>query len=166
MNNEKLLDMGRPYKFTPEQFQRAWEEYFDHCDNNPWIKNEAIKSGEMAGTLVQIPTARPYSEIGFCAYHNLNIKYLAELAETLRNKEEKTDDEEALSYILARARAKCYNQKFEGAAVGAFNANIIARVLGLTDKTEIDHLSGGKPMQTISLGSGINPDAEDEKKEG
>lgn len=29
-------------------------------------------------------------------------------------------------------------QKFEGAAVGAFNANIIARDLGLSDKKEID----------------------------
>lgn len=31
-----------------------------------------------------------------------------------------------------------YTQKFEGAAVGAFNSNIIARDLGLADKKEID----------------------------
>jgi hypothetical protein len=30
-----------------------------------------------------------------------------------------------------------YAQKFEGAASGAFNANIIARDLGLADKTEM-----------------------------
>ena len=48
------------------------------------------------------------------------------------------DDEESKKYssVITRARAKCYAQKFEGAAVGAFNGNIIARDLGLADKTE------------------------------
>lgn len=127
--------VGRPYKFTPAQFEKAWKDYFDHCDNNPWYKNEAIKSGEFAGQLVKIPTARPYSEIGFCAFHDLGEKYLCQLSETLEGKESK--EEKELSYILTRARAKCYNQKFEGASVGAFNANIIARVLGLSDKKDI-----------------------------
>jgi hypothetical protein len=30
-----------------------------------------------------------------------------------------------------------FAQKFEGAAVGAFNSNIIARDLGLIDRTEL-----------------------------
>lgn len=137
---------GRPFKFTPAQFEVAWQQYFQWVDDNPWYKSEAVKSGELAGTLIKIPVSRPYSEIGFCAFHNLGEKYLRELAKGL---EDKTDpDHEQLSAVLTQARARCYAQKFEGAAVGAFNANIIARDLGLVDKKETDHtIKVGKQLE-------------------
>lgn len=131
---DNAVGAGRPYKFKPEEFEKAWEEYFAWCDANPWYKKEAIKSGELAGKLVDIPIDRPYTEIGFCSFHGLGEKYLAQLADTLKGKEDEVSIQ--LSNILTRARAKCYAQKFEGAAVGIYNANIIARALGLTDKSE------------------------------
>lgn len=128
---------GRPFKFTPEEFELAWQQYFQWVDDNPWYKSEAIKSGDLAGTIVKVPTARPYTEIGFCVFHNLGEKYLRELSESIEGKTTKQARE--LSAVLTQARAKCYAQKFEGAAVGAFNANIIARDLGLVDKKEHEH---------------------------
>ncbi|RQO79159.1 hypothetical protein DBR40_05420 [Pedobacter sp. KBW01] len=140
MGRPKKQDkLGAPYKFTPEQFELAWQQYFQWVDDNPWFKSEAIKSGEMAGQIIQIPTARPYSEVGFCAFHNLGEKYITELANTLEGKEKKKDFEVQLSNILTQARARCRAQKFEGAAVGAFNANIIARDLGMVDNKKIEH---------------------------
>lgn len=133
------MPAGRPYKFTPQQFELAWQQYFTWCDENPWIKHEAVKSGELAGSLIGIPTARPYSEIGFCSFHNLGERYLYELSETLKDKTDKVSKE--LSTILTQAKAKCRAQKFEGAAVGAFNANIIARDLGMIDKTSSDNIN-------------------------
>jgi len=135
---------GRPYKFTPAQFEIAWQQYFEWVDNNPWYKSEAIKSGDMAGTIIKVPTSRPYTELGFCVFHDLGEKYLRELSGYLEGKEDKVSLE--LTAILTRARAKCYNQKFEGAAVGAFNANIIARDLGLVDKKEMDHTTKGESL--------------------
>ena len=41
--------------------------------------------------------------------------------------------------IIHKIEEIIYNQKFEGAAVGIFNSNIIARDLGLSDKKDIDH---------------------------
>lgn len=38
--------------------------------------------------------------------------------------------------IIARTEAIIYQDKFEGASVGQFNQSIIARDLGLTEKTE------------------------------
>jgi hypothetical protein len=137
---------GRPYKYTADQFDLAWQQYFQWVDDNPWYKSEAIKSGEAAGQIIRIPTSRPYSEIGFCAFHNLGEKYLQQLAKSLADKTE--EQHEQLSSILTQARAKCYAQKFEGAAVGAFNANIIARDLGLVDKKETDHtIKIGKQLE-------------------
>lgn len=140
----KKRPVGRPFKFSPEEFELAWQQYFTWVDDNPWIKNEAVKSGELAGTIIQIPTARPYSEVGFCAFHNLGEKYITELDHTLqkhaKDKDSKNKDEAAeLSNILTQARARCRAQKFEGAAVGAFNANIIARDLGMADNQNVKH---------------------------
>lgn len=136
--------MGRPRKFTPEEFKKAWEDYFESVDNNPWMKQEAIKSGDMAGTIISVPTARPYTEMGFCAFHNLGESFLRQLADSIEGKEDKKSRE--FSSVLTRARAKCYSQKFEGAAVGAFNANIIARDLGLVEKKELDHTTKGESI--------------------
>jgi hypothetical protein len=39
--------------------------------------------------------------------------------------------------VTARIEQIIYTQKFEGAAVGIFNANIISRDLGLIDKSDL-----------------------------
>lgn len=125
--------MARPegsFKFTPESLELAWQQYFAWCDENPWYKHEQTKGGQ----LIKVPTSRPYTEAGFCAFHDLGINYIKELWNAVKER----DDEQSKRYssVITRARAKCYAQKFEGASVGAFNANIIARDLGLADKTE------------------------------
>ncbi|WP_443945578.1 terminase small subunit [Pedobacter sp. AW1-32] len=133
---------GRPFKFNPKQFELAWQQYFQWVDDNPWYKSEAVKSGDLAGTIIKVPTARPYSEIGFCAFHDLGEKYLTNLSKNLDDKAldgVSEEEHDQLKGVLTQARARCYAQKFEGAAVGAFNANIIARDLGLADKKETKH---------------------------
>jgi hypothetical protein len=46
--------------------------------------------------------------------------------------------------IITRIEDIIYSQKFEGAAVGQFNSNIIARDLKLSDQTDIT--SGGEQI--------------------
>ncbi|MDM1294325.1 DNA packaging protein [Sphingobacterium sp. N143] len=110
-----------------------WEaatEYFEWCDKNPWLKSEAIKSGDMAGTVMQVPTARPYTLQGLCLFLDCNAAYFRQFKQSL------PENEKDFSTVITRIEEVIYNQKFEGATVGAFNANIIARDLGLTDKQE------------------------------
>ena len=47
-------------------------------------------------------------------------------------------DYKDFSQVITRIGKIIYDQKFSGAASGFFNANIIARDLGLADKKEID----------------------------
>lgn len=148
------MPAGRPFKFTPEEFQQAWEDYFKWCDANPWIKNDVIKGGEFAGQIVPIPIARPYSDWGFCAFHDLGDKYLSELAETLQkhDKDENSSNKEQalkLSHILTRARAKCKAQKFEGAVVGIFKEGIVSKDLGMVEKTHNEHV--GKDGEKLDM---------------
>lgn len=129
---------GRDKLFaTPELLWEAACEYFEWCEENPWSKNEAVKSGDLAGTIISIPTERPYTLQGLCRYLNCSTEYL-------KNFEANNKDSNDFMPVITRIREAIYQQKFEGAAVGLFNANIIARDLGLADKK--DHTSNGETM--------------------
>lgn len=125
---------------SAELMWAAAEEYFEWCDDNPWLKKEAIKSGEHSGTLIDIPTQRPYTLSGLCVYIGCNEAYFRTFKAQL------PEGEQDFNTVIGSIEQVIYTQKFEGAAVGAFNANIIARDLGLKDKQEIDHTSKGEQV--------------------
>lgn len=104
-------------------------EYFQWCDDNPWQKNEALKGGEMAGEIIQVPTQRPYTLQGLCHYLDCNTDYFTNFSK---------DCSDDFSRVITHMKEIIYRQKFEGASVGAFNANIIARDLGLAEKSTLE----------------------------
>lgn len=131
---------GRDKLFaTPELMWEAAKEYFEYCIETPWVKYEQSKTpikpmlddltGEMIwpSQLVEIPTARPFTLMGLCLYLDCNTQYFAEFKRNL------TPNDKDFSVVIARIEDIIRNQKFEGASVGVFNANIIARDLGLMD---------------------------------
>ncbi len=126
---------GRDKLFeTPESMWEAACEYFQWCDDNPFIKSEAkvISGGyKEAGSveIAELPYMRPFTIHGLCAYLDCNTKYFNDF------KDAKHD---GFSDVLTRIQETIYNQKFSGAAAGFFNSNIIARDLGLADKKEVD----------------------------
>jgi hypothetical protein len=101
-------------------------DFFQVCLDNPWYKAEALKSGNEPGKLVYIPTVRPFTLKGLCNYlcisHQTWLDY--------KKREDYTE-------VIEWAESIIYTQKFEGAAVGAFNANLISRDLGLAEKAEL-----------------------------
>jgi hypothetical protein len=137
---------GRDTLFaTPTLLMEAAQEYFQWVDEHPWFKPEAIKSGKKTGTMVNVPTARPYTISGFLLYVGASEPYWREF------KKAGHDD---FSTVIGIIDQTIWTQKFEGASVGAFNANIISRDLGLADK--IDHTSKGEsitPVIKIGYGS-------------
>lgn len=137
---------GRDKLFaTPELMWEAATEYFNWCDTNPWIKFEPIKSGDMCGQLVEIPTAIPYTMEGLCGYLDCNKAYFSQFEAAIADKED--DISKDFSKVITRIRETLYQQKFTGASVGAFNASIIARDLGLTDKQDLT--TNGKDVNNV-----------------
>lgn len=128
-----------------------WEsacEYFEWCSNNPWEKQEAIKSGELAGTTMIVPTSRPFTLHGLCLYLGCSTSYFRTF------KSVATDDKNDFLTVIEQIEEIIYQQQFEGATVGAYNANIIARSLGLADKKEVDNqVTMNKPL-IIDWGDG------------
>ena len=118
---------GREMLFSsPELLWEAACEYFQWCDDHPWEKQDFVGGGPNAGKIVKLKTARPYTITGLCLYLDCDD-------ELLDNYEQR----EGFSEVITRIRQTIRTQKFEGAAVGAFNANIISRDLGLVDKSDL-----------------------------
>jgi hypothetical protein len=133
---------GREKLFeSPEQLLTACEEYFNWVDAHPWYKVEQAKkpfldtkSGEWV-TIIKMPTPRPYTIQGLCRYLNCNTVWFNQFEKSLEGKTDKSSQD--FSKIVTHVREAIYQQKLEGAAVGAFNGNIIARELGLKEKAEL-----------------------------
>ena len=143
---------GRDKLFsTPQLLWEAACEYFQWCDDHPWMKMEqsraagkpgmAIKTNKsktetvetVRAELAELPPARPYSMTGLCLYLNCSEAYFRAFKITA----DEQKDEDYLT-IITRIEHVIETQQFEGATVGAYNANIIARKLGLSEKALIE----------------------------
>jgi len=129
---------GRDKLFkTPELMWEAACEYFQHIEDNPFYETKpmVVSNGQNAGSsveMVQIPIKRPFTIHGLCSYIGCNTEYFR----NFKNQNRKDGDN--FSSVIKQIEETIYNQKFSGAASGFFNANIIARDLGLSDKKEVD----------------------------
>jgi hypothetical protein len=123
---------GREKLFeTPEILWTAASEYFQWCDDNQLI--EVDFKGKDADR-VELPKMRAYTWDGLELY--LDIYSLRDYKTNESYKD--------FSQVITRIEKIIYNQKFTGAAAGFLNPNIIARDLGLADKSDIKHSGGIK----------------------
>lgn len=123
---------GRDKLFaTPELLEEACLEYFQWVDDNPLIEVIHFNQGKEGIAKVKAPKMRPYTLGGLCIYLGCSTEYF-------RHFEKNNKDSKDFIPIITRVREIIYNQKFEGAAAGFFNANIIARDLGLIDKKQTE----------------------------
>lgn len=117
---------GRDKLFTsPELLWEAALEYFEHTDNRKWEKKDWV--GKDANEVIR-KSDTPYTLSGFCIYCDATRVWWTEFR--------KAASPDFLT-VIARIEEIMFTQKFEGATVGAFNANIISRDLGLIEKSEM-----------------------------
>ena len=118
------LKHGRSHAIaTPEELQHNFDEYCTWIEENPLI--EVDFKGKDA-THVNIPKMRPFTKEGFALACGLSGW---DVIESWKKRE-------GFMEVITRIDKYIYNQKFEGAAAGFLNPNIIARDLGLADKTD------------------------------
>lgn len=119
-----VKNAGRPKTHTPESLWNKALEYAEWCEVNPLYEKKAFGTG----LVVDIPHMRTMTIQGLCLFSN--ISHLTFL------NYEKEDD---FLKVTTRIRDLIFTQKFEGAAADMLNPNIIARDLGLVDKSRIEH---------------------------
>lgn len=124
----------------------AAAEYFQWCEDNP-LKEEVVFHSQGTITKDEVSKMRPFTLHGLCSYLDCNTVYFNQFEDSLKGKTDKESKD--FSKVVTRIRETIYQQKFEGAAAGFLNANIIARDLGLADKK--DHTSDGKEIGFVNF---------------
>jgi hypothetical protein len=110
--------------------------YVEWAQANPWFKIEQLKKPVLLGinketgqkeyqTIAHIPTARPMSITALCDHLEIHHK-------TWKTYGKRED----FSAIVSRTEQFIATQQWEGATVGVFQHYIIARTLGMVEKTE------------------------------
>lgn len=134
---EARSSAGPKPRFTdPEALWRACCEYFTWNEDNPLEEAKAF-AYEGVVTVEPLPKMRAMTIAGLCMFLDV---------------EERTwrlwrDERPDLLPVITRAEAVIYRQKFEGASAGLLVPNIIARDLGLAEKSELTGRDGG-PIET------------------
>ena len=120
---------GRDKIFSnPDILWEACCEYFEATDNRKWVKKDWVGKDAIE---VERETETPYTISGLCLFLGID--------ENTWRVYRSGDSYKDFFQVVTRVEQIIYTQKFEGATVGAFSANIIARDLGLSDKHELDH---------------------------
>lgn len=119
---------GRDKQYpNPNDLLDACNEYFEWVQENPLMEAQVVKYKDHA-ELMDVPKMRPMTIQGLCNFVDLSV-------EGWRKYKARKDFVE----ITTRVEQIIYNNKFEGAASGFLNPNIIARDLGLQDKQQTEH---------------------------
>lgn len=119
--------IGRPLIFkTPSELWDKCCEYFEWSDNNPLLE-ERLFHYQGSVTREKIAKLRAYTLKELCIYLGVNNDYFNQFNDE-SNKE--------FSSVITRVYDVIYTQKFTGAAADLLNPNIIARDLGLAEKTD------------------------------
>lgn len=138
-NGNKL---GRPRAYKdPEAMLQDAMDFFQWCEDNP-LPEEKLFHAQGVVTRDTIYHKRPYTYNGFYVYNNINEN-------TFREYKSRPE----FSWVIKLIDDTMREQKFSGAAAGFFNANIIARDLGLRDAQDVDQKVSGSMEHTHDHGA-------------
>lgn len=132
--------VGRPPKFkTPLELAEVADAYFEACDANPIEisakktvgQEQSAKNGSKAKASEYketVPT--PYTIEDFCDFANISNWTVFKQSETAQQPE-------YLSIIRA-IEQRIRGQQIRGSLVGLYNANLTARINGLSENMNLD----------------------------
>lgn len=117
-------DWRKPKRYEPDELLFKAKEYAEWIEKNPLYELKVFGTG----VKIKVPKMRAMTIQGFTLFCNMALSTWYEY-----------EKDQAYSEIITRIKSLFFAQKFEGAAAEFLNANIIARELGLSDKTEVKH---------------------------
>jgi hypothetical protein len=114
-----------PIFASPDDLERACVEYFEWVEANP-LREEKVFNGKDGIVRADVAKMRAMTIDGLCIFLDI-----------ARRTWDGYRDHPDFMPVVTRAEEIIRSQKFAGAAADLLNANIIARDLGLTEKSEI-----------------------------
>ena len=117
---------GRDFEYSsPDELWAECVSYFEWVQSNPLKEQKAFHTNGQI-TKTNVTKMRAMTISGLCLFLGICEK-------TWANYRDRKD----FLQVTTRAEKIIYTQKFEGAAADLLNPNIIARDLGLTDKSDV-----------------------------
>lgn len=107
---------------SPDELWDEACEYFDSVLDNPIITMQNLGTKNVN----EVELIRPFTKDGLCIFLDIDDSTFNRYR----------DEVQGFSEVTRKIERIIRNQKFEGATVGIFNHNIIARDLGLKDVTQ------------------------------
>ena len=127
---------GRPRKFKPAELLDQFEKYLQDRMSNPIIEKEE-ESGYTGRNVSAKTKEKSHPQLlsvaDFCVFLGCSRNWWNELPD---------------EFLGVKSHISTYIDNFQlkGASIGVFNANIVSRLLGLKDKTE---LTGGDGLTIV-----------------
>jgi hypothetical protein len=112
----------KPKKYKPVALFKKFLDYVEWNVKNPLKEQKVFGSGKR----MTVDKMRAMTIVGFCNY-----------AQIERSTYENYEKDEEYFRICVRIKDMIYQQKLEGAAADLLNPSIIAREIGLSDKSEV-----------------------------
>lgn len=118
----RYITSGQPRAYLPGELLQKFAEYVDSVELNPLYEHKAFSTG----WVTKLPKMRAMSVKAFCLFACIN-------PDTFYTYKKDPLYSDVTKFIADTI----YCQKFEGAAADLLNANIVARDLGLVDKSSL-----------------------------
>jgi hypothetical protein len=130
----------KPIFSSPEQLLAACEEYFQWVDDHPL---EEVKGFAFQGNVTKenFPKMRAMTVAGLCIFLDISPNTWFDYAK-----------QDGFSEVCNTVMNVIREQKFAGAAADLLNPAIIARDLGLADKSEITGKDGAPLVPEVNEG--------------
>ncbi len=120
------INPGRKNKLTPLRLRNEAAAFMEDVVSNPFIiKKQVMHQGAMEVLVEEKPRLMTIGKL--CRYLGISLTTFHEYAK-----------QEAFADIIGDIKGIMYDYKLDGAAAGEFNANIIARELGLGERTVVE----------------------------
>lgn len=120
----------KKYIETPEKLLELFREYVIDAKSKPYLKHDFVGKD---GDSVRRELERPLSWVGFECY-----LFDQEIISNLSSYEANADNSyETYLPIIHVCKQFIKKDQLEGASAGVYNGNIISRILGLADKSEV-----------------------------
>lgn len=123
---------GRPLHYTPEELAGKFAEFVEWAQSHPLrVNKETTRTGENTSSETKteyIP--RLISVVMFLNYIGETKRWWGELSTGVNGDE--------FSVLKERISQYCFEYQYARAAANQFNANIVARYLGLKDQQEVE----------------------------
>lgn len=142
--NQIKRSVGKPRNFeTPMELLECFVDYVNEQNDNPievedWVGKDAfqVKRKKYVGITQQ----------GFYAWLFVN-KGIKSARDYFENRDGNYDEYSAIVEFIRNYK---FSNNFMGASVGELSVNLIARELGLSESSKIDHTTAGQPINSMT----------------